>query len=275
MTIVPMTAHTQPPVRSSGTLTRRALQQRNQRVNHYRSLVTPIAIHYSRRCPEPLDDLVQVGLLGLLRAAELYAPGSATPFEAFARPHIRGAILHYLRDSALPVRLPRRQMELHDRLRQIKSQWCSLHGQEPRGEDLRLALELNPAQWQDLLRGQALARPQGLDSAEMEGKVARLHGEPSQGVDQAERDEWSCRLQELGRQLERLDPSIRQVVQQVVLAGWTYRRTAVLLQVSPMTVQRRLKRGLAQLRQALAPSAGESFSSPRNRRPAASAAPAC
>ena len=98
----------------TNSLCRRALQQRNQRVNQYRALVTPIAVHYCRRCPEPLDDLVQVGLMGLLRAAELYQPQTATPFEAFARPHIRGAILHYLRDSASAVRVPRRQMELHD-----------------------------------------------------------------------------------------------------------------------------------------------------------------
>ena len=73
---------------------RRALLQRNQRVNQYRALVNPIAVHYVRRCPEPLDDLIQVGLLGLLRATELYQAHTATPFEAFARPHIRGAILH-------------------------------------------------------------------------------------------------------------------------------------------------------------------------------------
>ena len=60
------------------SLCRRALQQRNQRVNQYCGLVTPIAVHYCRRCPEPLDDLVQVGLMGLLRAAELYQPQTAT-----------------------------------------------------------------------------------------------------------------------------------------------------------------------------------------------------
>ena len=65
-------------------LTRRALQQRNQRVNQYCGLVNPIAVHYCRRCPEPLDDLVQVGLMGLLRAAELYQPQINTPFEAIS-----------------------------------------------------------------------------------------------------------------------------------------------------------------------------------------------
>ena len=95
--------------------------QRNQRVDRYRTLVTPIAVHYGRRCPEPIEDLIQVGLLGLLRAAELFDAQTQTPFDAFARPHIRGAILHYLRDSALAVRLPRRQMELHDKLRQVQA----------------------------------------------------------------------------------------------------------------------------------------------------------
>jgi DNA-directed RNA polymerase specialized sigma24 family protein len=53
------------------------------------------------------------------------------------------------------------------------------------------------------------------------------------------------------QQLACLEPGLRRVIQKVVLSGWSYRRTAALLQVSPMTVQRRLKQGLAQLRSAL------------------------
>jgi DNA-directed RNA polymerase specialized sigma24 family protein len=41
------------------------------------------------------------------------------------------------------------------------------------------------------------------------------------------------------------------VIRHVILSGWSYRRTADILKVSPMTIQRRLKRGLSQLRQAL------------------------
>jgi len=148
-----MTDHAKLSIPPTGNQSRRALQQRNQRVNHYRGLVTPIAVHYGRRCPEPLDDLVQVvGLLGLLRAAELYQPQTTTPFEAFARPHIRGAILHYLRDSALSVRLLRRQMELHDKLRQLKANWCARHGHKPSANELRMALQLSPTQWHNLLK---------------------------------------------------------------------------------------------------------------------------
>ena len=257
--------------------------QRNQRVDQYRTLVTPIAVHYGRRCPEPIEDLIQVGLLGLLRAAELFDAQTRTPFEAFARPHIRGAILHYLRDSALAVRLPRRQMELHDKLRQVQANWHKTHGQEASSEDLRRALDLSIPQWQELQRGKAMARPIGLADgvidAWAEQAVDREAGSAQQPGEDGEA-EYQLRLK---RQWARLEPDLRQVVDKVVLSGWTYRRTAALLKVSPMTVQRRLKRGLAELRRGMGRSANPPISSklsspiscPSCRHRGQSAAPAC
>ena len=267
--------------------------QRNQRVDQYRTLVTPIAVHYGRRCPEPIEDLIQVGLLGLLRAAELFDAQTQTPFEAFARPHIRGAILHYLRDSALAVRLPRRQMELHDKLRQVQANWHKTHGQEASSEDLRRALDLSIPQWQELQRGKAMARPIGLadevidawaeQAVDREAGSAQ-HGSAEHGSAQQPGEDGEAEYQlRLKRQWARLEPDLRQVVDKVVLSGWTYRRTAALLKVSPMTVQRRLKRGLAELRRGLGRSANPPISSklsspiscPSCRHRGQSAAPAC
>ncbi len=256
-------------------LTRRALQQRNQRVNQYCGLVNPIAVHYCRRCPEPLDDLVQVGLMGLLRAAELYQPQINTPFEAFARPHIRGAILHYLRDSALAVRLPRRQMELHDKLRQLKASWSGCHGQEPSAEDLRLALGLSPDQWQDLLRGQAMARPMDLETRVDGSLLYEGIGSRTREADSPGNGDWEQQAVQVSEQLALLEPELRRVIQKVVLSGWTYRRTAALLQVSPMTVQRRLKQGLAQLRSAINGETADAISRQQRQHPSPSVAPAC
>ena len=91
---------------------RLAVEQRNRLVEAHQDLVRPIAFHYGRCCRESVDDLLQVGLIGLIRAAERFDTQQGTPFEAFARPHIRGAILHHLRDVAPSVRLPRRQAEI-------------------------------------------------------------------------------------------------------------------------------------------------------------------
>ena len=272
--------------------------QRNQRVDQYRTLVTPIAVHYGRRCPEPIEDLIQVGLLGLLRAAELFDAQTQTPFEAFARPHIRGAILHYLRDSALAVRLPRRQMELHDKLRQVQANWHKTHGQEASSEDLRRALDLSITQWQELQRGKAMARPIGLADGVIDAWAEQAvdreagsaqhgsaeHGSAEHGSAQQPGEDGEAEYQlRLERQWARLEPDLRQVVDKVVLSGWTYRRTAALLKVSPMTVQRRLKRGLAELRRGMGRSANPPISSqlsspiccPSCRHRGRSAAPAC
>ncbi|QNI73475.1 sigma-70 family RNA polymerase sigma factor [Synechococcus sp. NOUM97013] len=83
-------------------------KSRNARVEQHLSIVDPVARYYSANSGQDQEDLRQVGLLGLLRAAERFEPNRSVPFAAFAKPHIRGAILHYLRDGAALVRIPRR-----------------------------------------------------------------------------------------------------------------------------------------------------------------------
>lgn len=218
-----------------------AIQRRNGRVDRYRQLVRPIALHYAGCCPEPLDDLIQVGLLGLLRAAERFAETSHTPFEAYARPHIRGAILHYLRDRLQPIRLPRRLQEQLDQRRSCLRQALIRSGRLPSDDELRREMGLSTVQWDRLEQARQLGRLLPL-AAEMD--VAADDAEPALADDtQAEQRALEA--------LDDLDPSLAEVVRRVVLSGWSYRRTAGQLKVSPMTVQRRLRKGLGLLRQHL------------------------
>ena len=105
--------------------------------------MAPIARHYARVTRESADDLTQVGLLGLLRAAELYVPSRGEPFEPFARRHIRGAILHYLRDQAPLVRIPRRRVELDQLRRRCENRLQLDLGQAPPSEAVRQAMGLS------------------------------------------------------------------------------------------------------------------------------------
>lgn len=248
-------------IQSTAAALPRCIQRRNRRIEQYRELVRPIARHYQQRCPEPLDDLIQVGMLGLVRAAELYHAGSNTPFAAFARPHVRGAILHYLRDLAAPVRLPRRLDERRQQLSRLRRQWPCQHGGEPTAEQLRQAMGLNPRQWQQLEISLPLQRPLSLDEALAEDR-------PEGAVNLAAEADGDTGGTDMSALLSQLEEPLRTVVERVVLAGWSYRRTAAVLKISPMTVQRRLRRGLERLRQLLRPGAAD----PRH---AASAVPAC
>lgn len=238
-----------------------AIAARNRRVESYRELVRPLALHYARCSAEAADDLVQVGLLGLIRAAELYRSDRGVPFAAFARPHIRGAILHYLRDAAPVVRLPRRQAELRGRLHRLSQEVPAAERTQAEGH-LRQRLGLDEARWQELQRWQALARPRPLTAADLESVAAP----------EAESAGELGGTSGVRRMLAGLEPRQRQVVEKVVLAGWSYRRLGRELHVSPMTVQRLLHRGLEQLRLELESGC---FSPGRRHRPVPSAAPAC
>jgi RNA polymerase sigma-B factor len=226
----------------------RDTSQRDRLLINHRPLVTPIAHHYAQLSPEPVEDLIQVGLLGLLRAAEGYEPASQVPFDSYARPHIRGAILHHLRDRAWLVRLPRRQAE---------RQWGQRHHGGERSQPETTAAE------QALLRWRAMSRPLSLEtlqseqspnSAERLGVSAAVAAMPGGDPDATYVPvrlnlAWhQCSAEQL---LALVGPRQRRVLRHVVLDGWSYRRTATALKVSAPTVQRVLHRALAELQSRL------------------------
>ena len=87
------------------------IQRRNRVVERHLELAQRLARNFSQRTGLDQDDLFQVAVLGLIKATKAYRSETNVPFEAFARPHFRGAILHYLRDSVAMVLLPRRLEE--------------------------------------------------------------------------------------------------------------------------------------------------------------------
>jgi RNA polymerase sigma-B factor len=214
---------------------------RNRRVEQYQAIVRPLALHYCRCSRESFDDLLQVGLMGLIRAAELYREDRHTPFEAFARPHIRGAILHYLRDAAPLVRLPRRQAELQERFNRLQ-QHPLLQVDPGQGITvLSRTLGVTPSEWHRLEVQRLLARPANLDDPSLAESVAAHASVEPCGLESAGPSVASL--------LALLEPRQQLVVRQVVLAGWSYRRLGRQMEVSPMTVKRLLHKGLEQLRQ--------------------------
>lgn len=236
-------AHRPRPLQRLARASNVALDERNRRVAAYQQLVRPLAHHYAAHTGLCADDLVQVGLMGLIRAAERFSELQGTPFPSFARPHIRGAILHYLRDAAHPVRLPRRQEELRLRLRQLDRELVGC--QDPDVVDALCCrrLGISPAGLQQLRQWDQLRRPCGLDLEDWEA-IACSDDDPAQ--ERAWEADRACRL------LQQLEPRCRQVVSQVVLQGCSYRQVAQAMAVSPMTVQRLLRRGLESLRHQLA-----------------------
>ena len=66
-------------------------------LERHRGLVLGTARHYAQRCREPVEDLIQEGWIGFLRASERFQPGPDRSLGAYAKPFVRGAILRHLR----------------------------------------------------------------------------------------------------------------------------------------------------------------------------------
>ncbi|MEY2643479.1 MAG: hypothetical protein RLZZ611_128 [Cyanobacteriota bacterium] len=213
----------------------RRLRRRNNLVEANLTLVRPIAAHYAASSAECREDLQQVGLMGLIRAAELYDLSLAVPFSAYARRHIRGAILHYLRDTAPLVRPPRRVQERRQALLKLETTLRQQLGRPPVAEELRQALGLTSLQWRHTQEDSPWPERLWLQQDLLEQLPC------------PEKESESCGTGVLAG-LQSLELRQRRVIQAVVLQGESLRAVAQREHSSAATVHRLLHRGLAELR---------------------------
>ena len=196
-------------------LSKHCIRHRNRQIQDNLHLVRPIAKHYALQTGQDHEDLLQVGYLGLINASNRFEPQRGTTFTSFAKPHIRGAILHFLRDRVGLIRLPR---AVEERAMQIvrNSVGC-----------------MNTADAMDVHRYRHKHHWVEFNDD--------LVDETPEGIELVERSEtWTL----VKAVFDRLAPQDQCAVQMVVIDGLSLRKTAQHLGVSAMTVQRRVKRCL-------------------------------
>ncbi|MBO0683760.1 MAG: sigma-70 family RNA polymerase sigma factor, partial [Candidatus Dormibacteraeota bacterium] len=88
---------------------------REELVRGYDSLVRFLARPFANR-GEPLEDVLQVGYLGLIKAIDRFDPDLGNEFTTFATPTIRGEIQRYFRDKGWAIRFPRRLQEIYQQV---------------------------------------------------------------------------------------------------------------------------------------------------------------
>jgi RNA polymerase sigma-B factor len=222
---------------------------RNQLVQLNIGLVRQEAHHWVNQCHESYDDLLQVGCLGLIRAIERFDLSKGHAFSSFALPYIRGEIQHYLRDKSVSVRIPRRWLELRQQsvriVRELRSQ---LHRQ-PTPQEVADALNVSLAEWQEVQLAYQNREPLSLDvpvGDEENNHVSLGELVPDgkyRSFQLAQEDQ--IRLQQA---LVQLEERTRDVLEFVFLQDLTQKEVAERLDISVITVSRRLKKGISALK---------------------------
>jgi RNA polymerase sigma-B factor len=218
---------------------------RDQIVERYMPLVRSVASRYSGR-GEPLEDLVQVGAIGLVLAIERFDLERGTQFTTYAVPTIVGEIQRHFRDRAWAVHVPRRMKELSLRLtRTVESATADL-GRAPTISELAQTMGIDEDEVVEALETyhaystRSLSQPlgAGADDETMED----LLGETEQGYEEVEYGV----LVEAG--LEALDVRERAIVEMRFFEGLTQSEIAARIGISQMHVSRLLRRALVTMR---------------------------
>lgn len=113
---------------------------REQLIMSHLNLVRFLASKFKNR-GEPLDDLVQVGTIGLIKAIDRFDTTRGLEFTTFATPTIMGEIKRHFRDKGWSVRVPRRLQELSSKVNQVTDELTKELQRSPSVEEIAHALD--------------------------------------------------------------------------------------------------------------------------------------
>ncbi len=163
---------------------------RDELIERYMPLARSLALRY-RRASEPLDDLVQVASVGLVKAVDRWDPDRGLAFSSYAVPTILGELRRYFRDHTWDVRPARDLQEMCLSVEAAREKlWADL-GRSPTVADLAEQLDRSPEQVVEALQATEGRSVRSLDAPvhEEEGDSASagdLMGSDDPGYDRVE-----------------------------------------------------------------------------------------
>jgi RNA polymerase sigma-B factor len=219
---------------------------RNKLIESHLGLVEYLARRFSGR-GEPLDDLVQVATIGLVKAVDRFDPDRNVEFSTYATPTIVGELKRHFRDKGWAVRVPRRLQELNLRLGPVISKLSQDLQHSPTVAEIAKAAE---ATEDEVL--------EALDSAHAYSLISLDAGATDEGLSYHEQigdvDENLEALEDrvsVAPLLRQLPPRERRMLHLRFFKGLTQSEIADELGISQMHVSRLLARTLATLRSGL------------------------
>ncbi len=232
-----------------------SVKVRNQLVQLNAGLVRKIAHRVSHQCAEPYEDLEQIGYLGLIRAIERFNPNQGCAFSSFAVPYIRGEMLHFLRDRSGTVKIPRRWQQLNKEGQKVREALIEELGRQPTDDEIAEKLGVSVNEWRESKMATKNRLPLSLDATvcqQIDSPMTLGDTLPDvryQTLQNLEEDR-----QQLQRAMNQLEEKTRQAIEYVFINDLSRKEVAERIGVSPMTVTRRIHRGIQQMVSMLQPS---------------------
>lgn len=229
-----------------------SVQLRNRLVRLNMGLVRKVAHRLAHQCAEPYEDLEQCGFLGLITAIERFDPTQGFAFSSFAVPYIRGEILHFLRDRANPVRIPRRWQQLNrDGAKQRQILRLEL-GRQPSEAEIAEALDVTLEEWRSVKLASSNRNPLSLNAQVSNGGYQQADSAMSLGDTLIDTRAQLLQMNEedrleLQHAMMQLEEKTREMIESVFFLQQSRQEVAKKIGVSPVTVTRHIKKGIEEL----------------------------
>ncbi|MEK4221806.1 RNA polymerase sigma factor SigB [Bacillus sp. FSL W8-0102] len=219
-------------------------------VTHYHHLVESIARKYSKG-KSYHEDIVQVGMIGLLGAVRRYDRSFGKSFEAFAIPTIVGEIKRYLRDKTWSVHVPRRIKELGPKIQStVEKLTCEMQ-RSPQVKEIAAYLDITEEEVleaMEMVKGYQTLSVDHTIEADSEGGTMTL-------LDMVGNEEKGYEKVDQRLDLEKVLPVLNErewkIIQYTYLENMSQKDAGEKLGISQMHVSRLQRRAVQKLKKAI------------------------
>ncbi|MFE5854353.1 RNA polymerase sigma factor SigF [Streptomyces sp. NPDC056500] len=227
---------------------------RNTLIEMNLSLVRFAAGRFRNRGSGEMEDIIQVGTVGLIKAIDRFDLSREVQFTSFAIPYIVGEIKRYFRDSSWAVHVPRRLQELRTELAKARDELGAVLDRDPTVRELAEFLDLSDEEITEGLVASNGYTAGSIDLPMADSEDGQAQGGPSYGdilgdVDPAM--ELVEDFRSLAPLLAELDHRERRILEMRFGQEMTQAAIGDELNLSQMHVSRLLTRTLGRLREGM------------------------
>ena len=211
-------------------------------------LVKKIARTLARRSTDPVEDIIQVGSVGLIKAIRLYNSKVSKNFKSYATYLITGEIRHYLRDKASMIKAPRAIQELAYRVHKLTLEMIEEMGEKPTDKEIATKMDVPVDKVKEAIDADRRKTIISLDQIAFQDdddytnwgdKIADVSYENMQSL-------CEDRMM-LAESLENIEPILKTIVELTYFKDLSQVEIAAQLGLSQMQVSRKLKKALTLL----------------------------
>jgi RNA polymerase sigma-B factor len=221
---------------------------RDLAIHRHRNLVEILSAKMARRGVS-VDDLIQVGTIGLILALDRFDPARGVKFSTYAVNTIVGEIKHYFRDCTWVVKVPRQLQEIAAGIHRIREEHSRQGLRTPTIGELALAMDISEELIVEAMELEVVYSPYSLDAhlgqddSESHERLNEVLGRSDRRLDSV------VNYAPLWRAIDNLEPRKRWILRRRYFDEWSQSEVGRALGISQMHVSRLEREALKELKQ--------------------------